>query len=415
MPSISNQTFSRLNPFEQNAVKTGNNLNTRQGLHFKRKKMSEASSRNFFCTLHSAVKENDSPEIERLLLHGADVNARDFFNRTPLHVGASESRDDSHYLTNSFLLQYGADVNARDQFGKSPLHYVAWGKNVRTIQLFLQSGADVSLKNSRGETPLCEAIYDGNFEVMKLLVDRGSDVNGRNNCGFTPLHWACMSCDEEIIKLLIKKGADVNVAGSNGCTPLMCMLGHRPSRKSLSYLLKYSDVNIVDYEDKNVLQFVSTKGRHNGKIIVKELARLEAMGVNINQSVLDTVSGDNEYSGYFKLCSEELMQAKSTKIENCWISFLNLLVDSKRKLKNYAGNEEMIENLKKISFLKKFPIYGALMVKNVNQAIQRRRVFDRSSIILSNHLPVFNPNHLIVRDILDCLTLKDYLKLCSDV
>lgn len=49
---------------------------------------------------------------EILLQHGANVNAKNDYGKTPLHEAAEEGDIDTVEL----LLRYGADVNTRDNF-----------------------------------------------------------------------------------------------------------------------------------------------------------------------------------------------------------------------------------------------------------------------------------------------------------
>lgn len=56
-----------------------------------------------------------------------------------------------------------------------------------------------------------------------------------------------------------------------------------------------------------------------------------------------------------------------------------------------------------------FPIYRVSVKKNVKKGMKRRELFDKSSVELSNCLPIFNPMHLIIRDMLDCILGKKYL------
>lgn len=148
------------------------------------------------------------------------------------------------------------------------------------------------------------------------------------------------------------------------------------------------------------------------KIILEHLAMLKVCDLPINESVLDTIS--NQYGDYFNLCVSELELAKQTKLEPCWITFFDLLVHSRCKLQRYAGNKELVESFKRSGCLRRFPIYGVWIRKNLQKGTKMRRLIDESSIILSNHLPIFIPAHLIIRDVLDCvISNKDLAKLCQ--
>jgi ankyrin repeat protein len=49
---------------------------------------------------------------------GADVNARDKNDGTPLHYAVARG----HLSVVEFLIEKGADLNARNRYGKTPLN-----------------------------------------------------------------------------------------------------------------------------------------------------------------------------------------------------------------------------------------------------------------------------------------------------
>jgi ankyrin repeat protein len=81
-----------------------------------------------------AAYHNQLDTAEILIQYGADVNARDSFDQTALHVCAQKGVPDIA----KFLIQHGADVNIQDESGRTPLavaleqadldHESAWGK-----------------------------------------------------------------------------------------------------------------------------------------------------------------------------------------------------------------------------------------------------------------------------------------------
>jgi ankyrin repeat protein len=63
--------------------------------------------------------------MDMLLKHGADVNAVNIKQRTPLHLSVNENGgDDSSTEVEAFLIDNGADLFARDCRERLPLHYV---------------------------------------------------------------------------------------------------------------------------------------------------------------------------------------------------------------------------------------------------------------------------------------------------
>ena len=70
--------------------------------------------------LHWASREGNADEVRRLILGGANLEARDALNRTPLHVAAQFG----HRNAALALLEGGADIQARDQWGVTPLRRI---------------------------------------------------------------------------------------------------------------------------------------------------------------------------------------------------------------------------------------------------------------------------------------------------
>lgn len=178
--------------------------------------------------------------------------------------------------------------------------------------------------------------------------------------------------------------------------------------------MEHSDFNQIDLDNERILSFEESE-RNLGKIILEHVAKLQTLNIQVHPAVLDRVMLKlDKYRDYFNKCKNELFEAKNMRLESSWITFYDLLVDSKKKIKNYAGNFELIEDFQTSNCVEKFPIYGASIDENVRKGMKRRELFDKSSIALSKCLPVFNPNHLIVRDILNCvLSIKNLSKLCQ--
>lgn len=321
----------------------------------------------------------------------------------------------------------------RDTFNKNKmtskrncteLHVATKNINLSEIKRLLSLGADVNVKDDLGKTPLHYAVKKNQIDCTEILLKSGARVNALDQGGRTPLHQACIdtSCNEEMIKFLVKRGANVNALNNpERVTPFAQIYDH-PSfypdfvpETLTRFLLKYIDIDKANPRKRCILNLIRPSNT-SGKLILEHIAKLEARGVRMHPSLFRKISKEPHLSDYFEKCKEELILAKSTKLNNCWVTFYNLLMDSKRKLKNYAGNEELIEAFENSDCLSKFPIYGSEIVKNlVEKGIERRRLFDEASVALSRFWPLLNPNHLIIRDVLDCLTAKDHVKLTVEV
>ena len=126
--------------------------------------------------LHWAA-ENGLTEIARLLLdQGSDVNARDNFSNTPLHLAVR------HPAMVELLLARGAQVGARNAFGNTPLHLAVgdsplWRRDRRVVEMLLVAGADARARNLFDKTPLDYSLRGGtsayNLEIVTLLIKSG--------------------------------------------------------------------------------------------------------------------------------------------------------------------------------------------------------------------------------------------------
>ncbi len=114
--------------------------------------------------LHGAVASED-PEMVRWVLStaGIDVNAKDHWDRAPLHEAGFEKAPIA-----ALLLDAGADPNITDGDGWTPIFYAADNNNIAVIKLLLSRGANVSHANARGETVADRARW-GDAEVKRAL------------------------------------------------------------------------------------------------------------------------------------------------------------------------------------------------------------------------------------------------------
>ena len=126
--------------------------------------------------------------VKDLILRGADVNARDDDKSVPtlIHKACEERNTGMIQL----LLEAGADVNARNTYGQSAMHMAAAQGFADILDLLINNGGDIGAKTNTGWTPLHEACWHGRVEVARKLLEAGADVNMRDEDGNTPLDQA---------------------------------------------------------------------------------------------------------------------------------------------------------------------------------------------------------------------------------
>ena len=84
-----------------------------------------------------------------------------------------------------WLIAQGADINARDEYERTPLHYHAQVNNVEKVALLLERGADIESKTAYDETPLSGAGYHP--EVTALLIAKGANVKAKDDMNHNPM------------------------------------------------------------------------------------------------------------------------------------------------------------------------------------------------------------------------------------
>lgn len=172
---------------------------------------------------------SDLKVVKYMVEHGANVSTKDNSGVTMLHSVCCDSEHTSVALL-EYLLGCGLDINAKTKSGNTPLHYA---DSVKVVKYLVNHGANINAKNSCGATPLLEAAKYMNLELVKCLVELGADVNVKEKSegfipeieGFTPLHYAAL--DMELVKYLVEHGADINAKNSAGKTPLKLVLEHK--------------------------------------------------------------------------------------------------------------------------------------------------------------------------------------------
>jgi ankyrin repeat protein len=151
--------------------------------------------------------------VERLVNHGANVNAR----MTKKAVMGSP----------------GTDLN---NIGATPFLLAARAADLELMRLLLRLGADPLLPNADATTPLLAAAGVGThapgedagtesdaLEAVKLTYELGGNINAVDNNGETAMHGAAYKQFPNVVRFLAKNGANPDVWNKkdrSGWTPL---------------------------------------------------------------------------------------------------------------------------------------------------------------------------------------------------
>ncbi len=181
--------------------------------------------------LHNACHEGNSKFIEFLLVHGANPNALNYSNKTPLLVNLSKEADETHvevsYHIAQSLIKNGAAINQGDHLDVTPLMQACVNtcsvpSYIKIVRLLLQEGALVDATDCNGVTSLFYACRFKELALVKLLIANGANVNyvhkQNKHMNMTPLHRACFYNNLEIVEELLKNYAHVHAKTADEMT-----------------------------------------------------------------------------------------------------------------------------------------------------------------------------------------------------
>jgi ankyrin repeat protein len=209
--------------------------------------------------IHDTAAVGDLDKVRTLI--EADptlIESRDGRGCTPLYTACMRYQ----VAVAHFLIDQGADVNARNDWNLTPLHAAngVYGQDVGLIKRLIAKGADVDAKGSRNETPLYWAAARGNLTVAKVLMDNGADPNVYGQAFGTILQHTINLGHRQMAQLLVENGAKPNQRDPSGRTEL-----HLAAIKGYAGLARLlidsrADIHAVDRHDRTALYYAAKHG-----------------------------------------------------------------------------------------------------------------------------------------------------------
>lgn len=172
--------------------------------------------------LHAAAARGDMATLTQLLSAKADINQRDAYGRTPLHVATFAKQRAAVRA----LIQAGADTGAMENDRYDAVTIAAVADDEETLRTLLSLGASAKLVTSRYDgTALIAAAHLGHDGVVRQLIAAGAPLDHVNN-----LHWTATiesivlgnggARHQATLKALVEAGANLQLTDRHGKTPL---------------------------------------------------------------------------------------------------------------------------------------------------------------------------------------------------
>lgn len=149
--------------------------------------------------LHRAAALGTPDDLVPPLDDGADLEARDCWERTPLLVAIHAGKIGNA----SLLLECGANRSATGRCGRTAMHYPADRDDVAMLRWLLDRGFPADEMDDFKETPLMHAVENNALACFEALLDQGVEWRRTGHVGEKLIKKAS---HPEIIRRLIELG-----------------------------------------------------------------------------------------------------------------------------------------------------------------------------------------------------------------
>ena len=158
--------------------------------------------------------------MQTLLKYHAEIEAEDNKGQTALHCAAVSGE----WTVLRLLLANGANQNAEDDDQRTPVYYagkLTTGESQYACVWIFKHGHDIGARDDHRDTLLLVAAHKGYEMLVNHLLDKEADIESTGGTGTTPLIAAAAQGNELVVRLLLDRRARIEATDRNGSTALI--------------------------------------------------------------------------------------------------------------------------------------------------------------------------------------------------
>lgn len=231
-------SIAKFKNYFYNSIKKDNLNSIKEDFLTDKKISSNYINTNDGNILHCVANSKDfDKEFTSFLLRYTNINGKDKYGRTPIHIAALNGNFDLF----NFLLYNAPNLDpfVVDKKGENLLHYAAAGGNKNIIETLININIiDPNKADLEGRTPLHIAVLADNKEITDFLIDQPCildmlpDINGNTIYDFIIFE------DKE--KERIKKEKEKQVEENNNFKEILALFSENdPSREDYQAAAQY--------------------------------------------------------------------------------------------------------------------------------------------------------------------------------
>nr|WP_253309278.1 ankyrin repeat domain-containing protein [Rickettsia endosymbiont of Ceutorhynchus assimilis] len=237
------------------------------------------------------AREGTFDKVEDLIAQGANLEAKDNNDNTPLHNACNNG----HFNVAKYLIEKGASLKAKNKDNKTPLELADHKGYINIVEMIkqIQSGLDEELLS---------AVKNGDPNKVDDLVSHGASLEVKDSNGNTLLHYASQNGHLKVVEYLIEKGASLKAKNKDGNTPLDLAV-----KENIKEFLKKAQSGL----NKELLAVVNGDDLNRVKALVSRGASLEAKDNSDNTPLHNACN-----NGHVKVVEYLVEEGASLKVKN---------------------------------------------------------------------------------------------------